>query len=362
MSDLQTLVAQEAQKQLATFTADATVKKVLNHLKSSGGGLPLGHLFAWPFQTPPDGAIQCNGAEYNRALYADFFAHASSKGWVKTESEWQQIALTNGGFCPWYSDGDGSTTFRTPKFAPFMQVAIASGNVGSYHEAGLPNITGTTSALRTVIDGFPRATGAFNHSKSALNSEKLLGGAYTGTSADSKAAIETFDASRESEVYGKSATVQPESSEWMICVVVFGVATNVGSTDVSNVMSAVAQIQAELPNKLNNTTPHIVDTWKSGSEWYRKWSDGFIEQGGVATVGNSHYAPVTFPHPFSNTYYSISGYADEDESNVSVIGVKVTYNPVRTNTSCGLVISWCGGGDSGYMPKGHKVYWAAVGY
>lgn len=34
--------------------------------------LPMGHLFAWPYQTPPDGAIQCNGATYNRELYKDF--------------------------------------------------------------------------------------------------------------------------------------------------------------------------------------------------------------------------------------------------------------------------------------------------
>ena len=34
MSDLQTLVAQEVQKKLATFTADATVKKVLEFLKN----------------------------------------------------------------------------------------------------------------------------------------------------------------------------------------------------------------------------------------------------------------------------------------------------------------------------------------
>ena len=247
MSDLQTLVAQEGAKQLATFTTDVTVKKVLNYLKSSGGGrLPLGHLFAWPFQTPPDGAIQCNGAEYNRALYADFFAHASSKGWVKTESEWQQIASANGGFCPWYSDGDGSTTFRTPKFAPFMQVAIASRNVGKYHQAGLPDITGSISVSGGESD-LSRTTGTLVSSgaltASSLCTTRLAGyvecnGRHWST--------RSFSANDSDKTYARSSTVQPESSEWMICVVVFGVATNIGSTDVGNVMSAVAQVQAEI--------------------------------------------------------------------------------------------------------------------
>jgi hypothetical protein len=200
------------------------------------GALPLGHLFAWPFQTPPDGAIQCNGATYNRALYKDFFAYATSKGWVKTEAEWQSIASSNGGFCPYYSQGDGSTTFRTPKFAPFMQVAIASANVGKYHQAGLPNITGpfteygNTSGLE--------CTGAFN------GEERIGIGSNSGGASDGGRI--TMRASPSSSIYGHSSTVQPESHEWMICVVVAGQTTNLGSVDVSNVMSAVAQVQAQM--------------------------------------------------------------------------------------------------------------------
>lgn len=197
------------------------------------GALPLGHLFAWPFQTPPDGAIQCNGATYNRALYKDFFAYATSKGWVKTESEWQSIATSNGGFCPYYSQGDGSTTFRTPKFAPFMQVAIASANVGKYTQAGLPNIVGEHDGNPWVSE----ASGCFKY----LSSTKTIpAGLENGTYGV------RFDASLSSSVYGRSDTVQPESHEWMICVVVAGQATNIGSVDVSNVMSAVAQVQAQM--------------------------------------------------------------------------------------------------------------------
>lgn len=283
----------------------APVKTVNGNGPDSSGdiqvaGLPLGHLFAWPFQTPPDGAIQCNGATYNRTLYADFFAYASSKGWVKTEAEWQRLASANGGYCPYYSTGDGSTTFRTPKFAPFMQVAIASGNVGDYHEAGIPNITGTTSATRGGTSGFTRATGAFNHSTLALNSEKLIGGGYATSSSSSTDTIETFDSSRVSRVYGKSETVQPESHEWMICVVVAGKATNIGSVDVGNVMSAVAQVQTQV-GAIPTPSAYITKTWRSGASWYRKWSDGFLEQGGVMSkdVGSASRT-TSFNAPFSS--------------------------------------------------------------
>lgn len=244
-------------------------------------GLPLGHLFAWPFQTPPDGAIQCNGATYNRALYKDFFAYATSKGWVKTEAEWQSIASANGGFCPYYSQGDGSTTFRTPKFAPFMQVAIASGNVGKYHQAGLPNITGYWNTR-----GPEMLTNATGGALSIESSSDNYGYGHNSGAASPKLKL---DASRSSSVYGRSTTVQPESHEWMICVVVAGQATNLGSVDMADVLTTVAQVQAELgtavksvngqkPNNAGNVTIEVKSAMPDYSSYVQ------IEKGDFTPV------------------------------------------------------------------------------
>lgn len=255
--------------------------------------LPMGHLFAWPYQTPPDGAIQCNGATYNRALYKDFFAYATSKGWVKTETEWQSIAKVNGGYCPYYSQGDGSTTFRTPKFAPFMQVAIASGDIGKYHKAGLPNIQG-----RSDLGGI-YSSATFS---GALTTEYDVGNATGAThvkaGGDQRVKL-TFSASNSNSTYGRSSTVQPESHEWMICVVVAGQATNIGSVDVGNVMSAVAQVQASI--SAIKDKPYITKTWSNGTSWYRKYSDGFIEQSGNMPIARGDTSRTTsFNTPFSS--------------------------------------------------------------
>lgn len=268
-----------------------TPKQFKEATKDLGGGLPLGHLFAWPFKTPPDGSIQCNGSTYNRTLYADFFAYASSKGWVKTEGEWNSIASKNGGYCPWYSEGDGTTNFRTPKFAPFMQIAIASGNVGKYHESGIPNITGYHDGIE---NGYTRIDGAFYRG--------TLTGVGSGNSDHDNPTI-YFDASRCNAAYGRSDTVQPESSEWMICVVVAGKATNIGSVDVGNVMSAVAQVQAQV-GAIPTPSAYITKTWRSGASWYRKWSDGFLEQGGLYTSTSSAIITLTLNAPFSSTDYA----------------------------------------------------------
>lgn len=278
------------------------------------GALPLGHLFAWPFQTPPDGAIQCNGATYNRALYKDFFAYATSKGWVKTEAEWQGSARSNGGYCPYYSDGDGSTTFRTPKFAPFMQVAIASANVGKHHAPGLPNIKGSINPIGQEGDSAP-PTGAFS---------KESGKCMTGISYYDGTGVYAFNASRYNSIYGNSNTVQPESHEWMICVVVAGQATNLGSVDVSNVMSAVAQVQADV-SALPTPKAYVTETHVSGVQGYRVWSDGFIEQWGKVTVsGEGINNTLTFQKPFKNTNYSIQTTAWRLSDRVACVVSKTT--------------------------------------
>ena len=309
--------------------------------------LPMGHLFAWPYQTPPDGAIQCNGTTYNRELYKDFFAYATSKGWVKTEEQWQSIASANGGYCPYYSQGNGSTTFRTPKFAPFMQIAIASSSAGQYHKAGLPNITG-----RSDIGGIyshVNFTGAILTEKNVGNA---TGATHVNAGGDQRVKI-TFNASNSNSIYGRSSTVQPESNEWMICVVVAGQATNIGSVDVGNVMSAVAQVQESVSaveaKPILNAKAYITETWSNGTSWYRKYSDGWIEQGGEYIKKRDTNITVTFSVAFKNTNYTISTSQYSRLENVDAV---VCDFMSKTNT--GLVHN--------YPSWGGKWGWYACGY
>lgn len=58
---------------------------------------------------------------------------------------------------------------------------------------------------------------------------------------------------------------------------------------------------------------YVTETWKSGSNWYRVWSDGWIEQGGVATSSSKN----SLVKAFSNTNYTLvvgqSGGHKDDE-------------------------------------------------
>lgn len=50
----------------------------------------------------------------------------------------------------------------------------------------------------------------------------------------------------------------------------------------------------------NVTRPYVVEDYSNGNNWYRLWSDGFIEQGGrVTPAANSTVYTVNFIKPFS---------------------------------------------------------------
>ena len=45
----------------------------------------------------------------------------------------------------------------------------------------------------------------------------------------------------------------------------------------------------------------VVTTYRSGTSWYRVWSDGWLEQGGIINAGRT----VTFLKPFPDTNYTL---------------------------------------------------------
>lgn len=230
------------------------LNQLADKLSKLGTVRPLGFHYLHPYGTVPADSIICNGATYSRALYKDFFDYITTQGWVKTEAEWQEIATRDNGFCPFYSDGDGSTNFRTPKFAPYQQIAITSASVGKYHQAGVPNINASCYVVTGDTSGAITTEGDIN-----LISDGARWGGKTHM---------TFDASKSNSIYGRSSTVQPESHEWVMCVVAYGVATNVGSVDMADVLTTVAQVQANLgttvksvngqkPNNAGNVTIEV---------------------------------------------------------------------------------------------------------
>lgn len=172
--------------------------------------IPIGSIFNYPFADIPSGYFRLNGDIIeNVHIVAENFlqkliesANAGATNlFISNEQHLQKGGDTQEGwgYFSWVDD-TSKDAIRLPKINSFVR-GLASLNdlslIATHIEAGIPNITGTFG--RCV--GTDPASGAFQrYGATTLN---------IGDSGSYNTWI-TFDASRSSEIYGKSNTVQPD--------------------------------------------------------------------------------------------------------------------------------------------------------
>lgn len=118
---------------------EAINKKQLDALKSSVNSdisniqtLPIGAILNG--YTIFDNCIVAFGGEFNRADYPKLWAYLQANPTlVKTQAQWQVEATANGGICGFFSDGNGTTTFRVPNLDKAFLRPDSRG-VGSFQE------------------------------------------------------------------------------------------------------------------------------------------------------------------------------------------------------------------------------------
>ena len=208
------------------------------------GGLPVGHEFFTTNPNIPAGCIPLLGGEYSRTAYADLWAWVQTQqGYLIEESAWQAKAAANGGNVPFYSSGDGSTTFRVPSLKCWVKGANGIEEVGSYLSAGLPNITGETWAILCTYGDVSADYGrGALHLMSPIRQNSSV---VEGNGNDNACALD-FDASKSNSIYGNSTTVQPPSIVGMWLVKAYGTVTNVGSTDVANIAQGLTELETRV--------------------------------------------------------------------------------------------------------------------
>lgn len=208
-------------------------------------GIPLGFEYFSINPNVPLGSLPLIGGTYSRTLYKDLWDWVQTQtGYLKTEAEWTILFNKNNGNVPFYSSGDGSTTFRVPSLKCWVRGADSISEVGGYLAAGLPNLTGTTKA-------------AYGENNQTTNVGALQTDIYTIGSASGRqdggngsdgepiqSAILTFNASKSNSIYGSSDTVQPKSIVGMWLVKAFSVISNVGNKDLQSVITRMDEIDA----------------------------------------------------------------------------------------------------------------------
>ena len=171
------------EKAASAKVADSVVWENVSGRPDLSALIPPGTIIHYAGRTVPSGWLICNGANVSRTDYAALFAAIGTI----------------------YGAGNGSTTFGLPNLnGRFLEGTTYTGSVGTYHSAGLPNITG-------YHDGTPwvgHVSGAY-----AISGESII---PNGNSSGNVAV--NFDASNVSSIYGSASTVQPPSIALLPCI------------------------------------------------------------------------------------------------------------------------------------------------
>lgn len=282
-------------------------EELAQYLSKLRGLVPVGTPW-WGFdaKAKPFGVQLYQGQYLSRDLYKVHFEYIQKHRTIVTDSEWQAYANSHNGMCPYFSYGDNSSTYRMPRIInvhpKFSDSYIG---VGDYVSAGLPNILGYgINSEHVWWDGaVSRVTGAFGVTNSGTNDRGgVSGSSYTYCYYD-------FDASRSNPIYGASNTVQPPAINMIIGEYVISGLGEFSLTTSEMLHERIDQLE-------ENVSKNVIDSYNSDAYWYRRYSDGWIEQGGyyAGTASYGVSTTITFPIAFKNTpkyvhaYYQLGGY------------------------------------------------------
>lgn len=174
--------------------------------------------------------------------------------------------------------------------------------IGYIWDETLPNIKGELASIGNT-------RGNVNSSSEAFYITANFRGQYGGGGgrAEGEESNILFDAKRSNHAYSgvspyrDNARICPQSKNRLRYYKVGNTITNVENIDVGTILDSISDMVHA--SEFVETKRIVTATWRSGKNWYTKYSDGWIEQGGQFTMSNTGY-DLTFNTPFSTTDYT----------------------------------------------------------
>ena len=356
--------------------------------------------------TIPFGGIPFLGQTVSKETYSELYDWVESNGRFKTEEEWQSLYSANNSNVSFYAKVDDNT-FRLPYFKGYLK---ANETAGGYTKEGLPDITGHMSmggvANASYATGISNTAGAITGCNAMdISSTTTPSGIYANAGFN-------FSASKSNSIYGNSTHVTPETNTILVGVYAFNTIINPSNLDVESLrLNYVTKANGEITSKLtltegieaifrkngarlylcglddtdlpgtfilrcpkNEDCSEYVDlngnkngglTWggnpilcqvasaKSGTNWYIKYSNGLIMQGGTV---NAYDKSLTFPTAFSDTNYAFSMIL------IAPSYINTDYAIAAGKTTTGISDIRMGSANGTGHNGGWSHSWIAIGY
>ena len=289
-----------------------------------------------------DGSLITNG------MYADFVTYmanltATAPECFCTEAQWQ-TAVTTYGVCGKFVYDSVNNTVRLPKY-----------NSKIYTGGGTAPVVGNGTTLG-FTDGTTNVGVGFNTSTDYLYSRSGAYGLPVGSSMGSSSSIgnsKTVGLTTDSEKSGLIAQLSNITTSldgYYYIVIATSTKTDI-EVDIDEIAT---DLNGKADVDLSNCTkPHIVETYVSGTSWYRVYSDKWCEQGGITNVSVGGQT-VNLLKEMADTNYAVSVTLSYNGSTSSTGGNEPAHSVAYISTTQIRI--------SQESAAAKKSYWRVSGY
>lgn len=218
-------------------------------------------------------------------IYPEFYAWVSNHPELCVTQAQYESRTTQYGECPFYVLDTGANTIRLPKLSNYIKMETSAVTQSG---AGLPSHTHTYE--KAEIPGQGEYQGV---KPNQAGPRQYITGTTTGISDTAG-------------IYGASNTVTPAHTTVFPWVCAYQSAIPASTAQAAEFLQTMA---TKVSTEDLSEVVCIVETWHSGTQWFRVWSDGWCEQGGVYDNGSQSRqfsATLTFHKSFQNTNYSVN--------------------------------------------------------
>ena len=259
---------------------------------TSGGGFPIGSIGYTLRTEVPEGGAWCDGAEYTQAAFPDLYQMLVDGKISSTDYSTFDSSVSTNGSCGLFALNTATTSFKVPLL---KDVYVKAGLTPSMFGAeSLPNITGDV--------------GGVSWSREMVSTATNIG----------------FNASKSSSIYQDGAKVNPDHVTLRAYVVLYTSAVEASVAQAAEFMTALGgKANIDLKNVSSNID-YVVESYRNGTEWYKIYKSGWVEQGGTldgnppSNAGPGGTFTINFLKPFANTNYTVTGACSYTASNQNV--------------------------------------------
>ena len=279
----------------------------------------------------PNGGVWCDGAEYTQAQFPDVYQMLVDGKLSYTNYSIFNNSVSTNGYCALFALDSSAQKFKVPKLLDkyVMDLADDVPVVGNGMALGFSDGNNNLGAV---------FWNSVNYNGNIVTSSMYgvnVGDVWSevSTSATNKAMGITTDPEKSGMIadtsnLGKTVTLKAY-------VVLYSSAAGASEVQAAEFIQGLSgKANTDLSNVSSNID-YVVESYRNGTEWYRIYKSGWVEQGGATS---SRDVTVTFPRPFKDTSYTIVGNSLYD----SVLGDYELGFINKTNTSIRIYLDPAG--------------------